>query len=171
MRQKRPVYNGYTEHYVTGKELKQLFEEKYLIYNKGRSSAVLGIKIPEYLDFIKIDDAKKYRIFLCPVTCKIMNADTDGAVDFFSHTSLDRVSLFSNLDNIHLERCCPECGAIMNLKRGRFGPFLGCSAYPVCKKTINIPTIGYYKPSVDQIEELFKYRNATIKIKQSNVKE
>jgi len=28
---------------------------------------------------------------------------------------------------------CPECGKPLVMKRGRFGPFLGCSGYPDCK--------------------------------------
>ena len=28
---------------------------------------------------------------------------------------------------------CPECGSAMTIKRGRFGPFLGCTKYPDCK--------------------------------------
>ena len=28
---------------------------------------------------------------------------------------------------------CPKCGSSMVVKRGRFGPFLACSAYPECK--------------------------------------
>lgn len=28
---------------------------------------------------------------------------------------------------------CEKCGSPMNIKRGRFGPFLGCSNYPTCK--------------------------------------
>ena len=28
---------------------------------------------------------------------------------------------------------CPECGSPMQIKRGRFGTFLGCSRYPDCK--------------------------------------
>ena len=28
---------------------------------------------------------------------------------------------------------CPKCGASMQIKRGRFGSFLGCSKYPECK--------------------------------------
>lgn len=30
---------------------------------------------------------------------------------------------------------CPKCGASMVVKRGRFGQFLACSAYPECKTT------------------------------------
>jgi DNA topoisomerase-1 len=28
---------------------------------------------------------------------------------------------------------CDKCGAPMTIKRGRYGPFLACSAYPNCK--------------------------------------
>ncbi len=31
------------------------------------------------------------------------------------------------------EEKCPKCGAKMQVKRGRFGEFLGCSKYPECK--------------------------------------
>lgn len=30
---------------------------------------------------------------------------------------------------------CEKCGSLMILKKGRFGPFLACSAYPKCKNT------------------------------------
>jgi len=33
---------------------------------------------------------------------------------------------------------CPECGATMILRNGRRGPFLGCGAYPKCKKIVNL---------------------------------
>lgn len=33
-------------------------------------------------------------------------------------------------------RVCPECGEIMRPRAGKYGPFWGCSDYPLCKKTI-----------------------------------
>lgn len=33
---------------------------------------------------------------------------------------------------------CPECGQKMILRSGRRGPFLGCGAYPKCKKIVNL---------------------------------
>jgi DNA topoisomerase-1 len=30
-------------------------------------------------------------------------------------------------------RVCPECGAPLHVKQGRYGKFIGCSAYPQCK--------------------------------------
>lgn len=40
------------------------------------------------------------------------------------------------------EEKCPNCGSPMARRMGRFGPFLGCSAYPKCKtiKSIEIKT-------------------------------
>jgi len=34
---------------------------------------------------------------------------------------------------------CPECGAPMVMKRGRFGRFFACTRYPECKGTKSIP--------------------------------
>ena len=33
---------------------------------------------------------------------------------------------------------CPNCGKGMTLRRGRFGPFLGCEDYPQCKGIVKI---------------------------------
>ena len=37
------------------------------------------------------------------------------------------------------DRDCPDCGAKLVIRSGRRGPFLGCSAYPKCKHTENLP--------------------------------
>jgi DNA topoisomerase-1 len=37
------------------------------------------------------------------------------------------------------DRDCPDCGAKMLIRSGRRGPFLGCSGYPKCKHTENLP--------------------------------
>jgi DNA topoisomerase-1 len=34
---------------------------------------------------------------------------------------------------------CPKCAGPMQMRFGRFGPFLGCTKYPECKGIINIP--------------------------------
>lgn len=34
---------------------------------------------------------------------------------------------------------CPACSKKMTLRKGRYGPFLGCSDYPTCKTIISIP--------------------------------
>lgn len=37
------------------------------------------------------------------------------------------------------EKLCPRCGAPLAQRRGRFGAFYGCTAYPACRYTENIP--------------------------------
>lgn len=44
--------------------------------------------------------------------------------------------------NFNWEQSCPLCGGEMLLRVGKFGPFLTCSKYPECKKTVNIPKAG-----------------------------
>jgi DNA topoisomerase-1 len=36
---------------------------------------------------------------------------------------------------------CPKCGAPMVLRRGRYGPFYGCSRYPDCDGIVNIERV------------------------------
>ncbi|HEU4381919.1 MAG TPA: type I DNA topoisomerase [Anaeromyxobacteraceae bacterium] len=38
-------------------------------------------------------------------------------------------------EEVLVEEKCPECGAAMVMKRGRFGRFLACTRYPDCKGT------------------------------------
>jgi len=40
------------------------------------------------------------------------------------------------------EILCPDCGAPMALRQGKYGPFLGCSAYPKCRKTLKLDKEG-----------------------------
>ncbi|WP_366509144.1 topoisomerase DNA-binding C4 zinc finger domain-containing protein [Ruminococcus sp.] len=41
-----------------------------------------------------------------------------------------------------LNAVCPECGAVMKFKEGKYGEFLGCSRYPKCKHAEKIQVIG-----------------------------
>ena len=45
-------------------------------------------------------------------------------------------------ENFDWEQKCPLCNKDMLLRHGRFGPFLGCTAYPDCKGIVNIPKKG-----------------------------
>ena len=40
---------------------------------------------------------------------------------------------------IETDVSCPECGAKMVMRMGKTGRFLGCSAYPKCRKTMEVP--------------------------------
>lgn len=45
-------------------------------------------------------------------------------------------------DDFNWEQLCPKCESPMKLRHGKFGPFLGCTAYPKCKGIVNIPKKG-----------------------------
>ena len=44
--------------------------------------------------------------------------------------------------NFDWEQKCPKCGSPMQLRFGKFGPFLGCTTYPECKGIVNISKKG-----------------------------
>ena len=141
MNEKKPVYNGYEEKYLTGSELKQLFVNHY--YATGRHHSVtLGLSIPEYLDFLNIKDSVQYRIFINDYFCRVMDGETDYLISFFGHHSLEGLNTAVDLSKIELPKVCPVCGAPMKFKEGKYGEFLGCSRYPQCKQTAKIPIVG-----------------------------
>ncbi len=141
MTEKKPVYNGYNEKYIIGSELKATFENKYYVTGRHHS-VILGITIPEYLELINIDDTKTYRIFINDYFCRIMDAETDKLTAFFGYSSLDNIKICTDPESIKLEFTCPNCGANLKFREGKFGEFLGCSKYPSCKYTTKIPIIG-----------------------------
>ena len=144
MAEKKPVYNGYEERYLNGSELKNLFAGHY--YATGRHhSVILGIAIPDYLDLLKIEDTKEYRIFINEFFCRVMDGTTDRLISFFGHNAIERIDLSVDLETVNLQKTCPACGAPMKFKEGKYGEFLGCSQYPNCKQTAKIPIIGNSK--------------------------
>lgn len=141
--EKKPVYNGYDEQYVNGAELKVMLKDCY--YATGRHhSAVLGITIPHYLDSLNVSDSEKYRIFINNAFCRVMDGETDRLISFFGYTPVEKIKFSIDPADVNLPTNCPVCGAPMNFKEGRFGAFLGCSNYPICKHTNKIPIIGNY---------------------------
>ena len=141
MNEKKPVYHGYEEHYFTGQTLKYYFDGQY--YATGRHhSLILGITIPEYLNYLGVDDTTTYRVFLNSFFCRLMHGETDSLIAFFGYHSLGAIVPMQNPAYIHLPKSCPKCGVRLHFKEGKYGAFLGCSQYPMCKYTKNIPVIG-----------------------------
>lgn len=136
MTEKKPVYHGYRELYLSGSELKDAFVGKYLTTGRNHS-VVLGISVPEYFELIGIKGSKKYRIFVNVNFCKIMDAETDADIDFFGHMALKNIS--AKVDTTKMQ--CQKCGSKMKYRKGKYGVFLGCSNYPGCKNTENVPII------------------------------
>ena len=144
MKETRKVYNGYREALLTGLEIKKKYQDSYLGAYRHRST-YLALTIPQYLDLINIEDHGEYRVFYNEHFCKILSNDTDGELAFFSHAVLNQINFNSGRSNREIALTCPKCGAMMKFKSGRYGYFLGCSAYPDCKYTSKIPIIGGIK--------------------------
>ena len=151
MQTKRPVYNGYMEAYVSGKELKDMFCDEY-VSNGRHHAVVLGIKIPNYLDLLDIDDEIKYRIFHNDAFCLVLDSETDKEITFFAHNKKEKITLYStqSFNNPTLNTICPECGSKMGIRHSKYGIFSGCSAYPKCKYKENIVIIGSIKENLEQ---------------------
>ena len=45
-------------------------------------------------------------------------------------------------EGFNWDQLCPICSKSMQVRHGRFGPFLGCSVYPDCRGIISIPKRG-----------------------------
>lgn len=82
---KRDIYNGYKEHYWTGKEIKEFFDDAYECFGKHHSKiSSHRINFNQY--YKKIKDEEVYRVFLNDSFCKIMNSKTDANLYFFGYT-------------------------------------------------------------------------------------
>ena len=66
--------------------------------------------------------------------------------DVIDHLDKSLETLFFKTEDgktIEEARKCPSCGdGKLNLKLGKFGPFLGCSNYPDCKHTVQIDKVA-----------------------------
>ncbi len=56
-------------------------------------------------------------------------------------------------DGIALDEKCPECGAGLVMRFGRFGPFVACSTYPECKYSRNIDEVAAGPAAADGAAE------------------
>ena len=131
MKEKRPVYNGYTEEYLTGSALKQRFADTYYLAHHFESA--MALTIPTYLTLVGVEDEKTYRVFLKDGLCKVMRSDTDGEVAYFGYDTLEdleRKGLEPALDDHNT--ICPECGSELKFRQSRYGVFIGCASYPKC---------------------------------------
>jgi DNA topoisomerase-1 len=66
---------------------------------------------------------------------------------------------------------CPNCAKPMVNKRGRFGPFLGCSGYPECKTILKLDKQGNVLPPKPPPEptglKCYKCKEGELVIRQS----
>jgi DNA topoisomerase-1 len=52
------------------------------------------------------------------------------------------------------EHLCDKCGKPMAQKRGRFGPFLGCTGYPECKNIVKLDRNGQPKAAPEVTDQV-----------------
>ena len=69
-------------------------------------------------------------------------------------------------ENPYADEVCENCGSPMVLKRGRFGQFLACSAYPTCKTTRRITKTGAVAAAPVLLEEKCPECGAQLAIRQ-----
>ena len=136
------VYNGYSEKFLTGKELKDMYFDSFFCASRHHET-VYDITISEYLDFLKIDNNKTYRIFYNDNFCKIWIPDTDTSIDFFSHTKLKN-TIYQDRHLNRINKLCPICNKEMVLKNGKFGHFYSCPDYPKCKGSRKVMILGNF---------------------------
>ncbi len=82
--EKRKVYNGYNEMYMTGKELTEFLADVYVTF--GRHHEKISCKKIDFKYYNKIIDNEKYRIFYNNLFIQIMNAETDEKIYFIGYT-------------------------------------------------------------------------------------
>ena len=71
----------------------------------------------------------------------------DTLHDFYDSFEVDLKRATDKLRDIKKEveetdEVCDKCGSGMVIRRGRFGRFMACSAFPKCKNTSELPTSG-----------------------------
>ncbi len=59
----------------------------------------------------------------------------------------------ANGEEVAEPEACELCGKQMQLKRGRFGPFLGCTGYPECRNIRKIAKSGVAAPAPVPLDE------------------
>ena len=77
-----PVYNGYDEQFLNGKQLKEFFEDCFL-QTTHKQTCVLNMTIDEYLTFFNIEDDKLYRIFENGTYCRLFDGENYKEISLF----------------------------------------------------------------------------------------
>lgn len=80
----RAVYNGYEEKFMTGKEIKDYFRDAYSRFGRHHERiSSYHIKIDT---FKRLEDEKKFRLFINDSFCAIFDKQTDNKLYFIAYT-------------------------------------------------------------------------------------
>lgn len=101
----------------------------------------------DYIDTLKISRAylKELKHHRLVDLASYYGIDTTGAHRALNDCRMNQKIFFCLSGEMTEEKknekgiiTCPKCGAVMVQRTGVYGPFYGCSGYPVCKFTKNI---------------------------------
>lgn len=84
--EKKPVYNGYKEKYLTGSEIVKLFSASYECFGKHHGQ-ISSHRINFGRNYAKIKSDTTYRVFLNDIFCIIFDNETDKKIYFFGYTN------------------------------------------------------------------------------------
>ena len=106
------------------------------VEDKKMKATDLAIKLIDFLDryFTEIVNSN-YTANLEKELDKISDGkakDIDFLISFYKKLDCD---INKEESTNQIVKKCPNCGATLVVKRGRFGAFLACSNYPTCKYT------------------------------------
>ncbi len=83
-REKRPVYNGYEEKYMTGQEIINTFSKAFECF--GRHHERTSAYKMDWSCKPRVKPDKTYRLFINNHFCCILDGDTDNKLYFFGYT-------------------------------------------------------------------------------------
>ena len=96
----------------------------YVALSRCRSLADIGLTRPIDQHEVKCDDRiKRFFLALASMTATAPHPPQQPYIEPKTLLAGDK---------------CPDCGGILRARNGKFGPFLGCSSYPLCKFTVNL---------------------------------
>lgn len=85
MSEKRAVYNGYEEKYMTGNEIFVFFKDAYGTFGRHHEK-ISSYKINFKKYYPRIKGEITYRVFFNDSFCKVMDSESDSNIYFFGYT-------------------------------------------------------------------------------------
>lgn len=126
-----PFHKNVEEKNLTLKKSDIVNEESDEICDKCGKKMVIKLgRFGKFLSCSNYPECKNAKPLIKPA-----GTVADGATDE-AQQAVDKS--FTELQEKLKDKKCEKCGNMMELKRGKYGPFLGCSNYPECKNIVSV---------------------------------
>lgn len=103
--------------------------------------SIFSEELKKYKDITYIPLKDKPEQINCPA-CKtgiLVKAKGLGGRTFYHCSNYPQCNYkIDDTKNIKSKVRCPKCGAVMTLRKGKYGEFYGCTNYPTCKGTLTV---------------------------------